>query len=230
MQAAATGIDFDFLAEQLAPLGNPKRLHLLHFLRRPHYLEEVASELGLARYAAQRHLEQLVEIGVVQKVPGTRPTGAVTDYLLVPQRLFSISEEFAMLGSFRVDASSAPDTRLLTRAVEPAPAKAAPKKKGPALVLVHGRDPGTRFALAGPGPWTVGRDDGQTISLDYDPFASGRHAELRLKGEQFLLVDAFSRNGTTLNGDPVAKGEPVPVDAGDVIGIGKSLLVMQGHV
>lgn len=229
--AAPEGIDFDFLADQLAPLGSAKRLSLLHFLRRPHYLEEVASELGLARYAAQRHLEQLMEIGVVQKQPGERDTGAVTDYILVPSRLFAIGEEFAKLGSFRVEAAKPASQRLVTKAADPPAPKTPPRRqKGPALVLVHGRDPGTRFALGGVGPWSIGRDEGQTVRVDYDPFASGRHAEVRLKGETFLLVDAFSLNGTTLNGEPVPKGEPTPLEAGDVIGVGKTLLVLQGRV
>src|SRR5688500_13480890 len=161
--AVSEGIDFEFLSDQLAPLGSAKRLSLLHFLRRPHYLEEVASELGLARYAAQRHLEQLMEIGVVQKQPGERESGAVTDYILVPSRLFAIGEEFAKLGSFRVEAAKPAAARLVTTATEPPTARSPRRAKGPALVLVHGREPGTRFALSGVGPWTVGRDEGQTV-------------------------------------------------------------------
>lgn len=232
MQALAPeGIDYDFLADQLAPLGSAKRLRLLHFLRQPHYLEEVASELGLARYAAQRHLEQLMEIGAIQKIPGQRETGAVSDYILVPQRLFAIGEEFAKLGSFRVtDAKAADAARLATRPAQPAATGPPRRPAGPGLMLAHGRDRGTRFPLKGPGPWTIGRDEGQTVRVEWDPFASGRHAEVRLKGETFLAVDAFSLNGTTLNGEPLPKGEPVPMEAGDVLGVGKSLLVLQGRL
>jgi len=65
---------------------------------------------------------------------------------------------------------------------------------------------------------SLGRSPTNTVPID-DNFASGEHAVLARRNEQWWLEDRRSRNGTTLNGIPVEK--PVIVTDGDVIGIGK---------
>ena len=65
---------------------------------------------------------------------------------------------------------------------------------------------------------SLGRSPTNTVPIE-DNFASGEHAVLTRRSEQWWLEDRRSRNGTTLNGIPVEK--PVIVTDGDVIGIGK---------
>ena len=48
-----------------------------------------------------------------------------------------------------------------------------------------------------------------------DPSISRRHAQISLKGTQFILRDLESRNGTYLNNNPVS--QPVVIQEGDVI-------------
>lgn len=65
---------------------------------------------------------------------------------------------------------------------------------------------------------SMGRSPTNTVPIS-DTFASGEHAVLTRRSDQWWLEDRRSRNGTTLNGIPVEK--PVIVTDGDVIGIGK---------
>lgn len=65
---------------------------------------------------------------------------------------------------------------------------------------------------------SLGRSPTNTVPIE-DSFASGEHAILTRRSDQWWLEDRRSRNGTTLNGIAVEKA--VIVTDGDVIGIGK---------
>jgi type VI secretion system protein ImpI len=67
----------------------------------------------------------------------------------------------------------------------------------------------------------IGRQDTNEVKLE-DPrrIVSGRHAEIRQKADQFLLIDMESKNGTRLNGEPVIAGKEYPLGPEDQIGIG----------
>lgn len=227
-QAGATrAVDVDFaqLAEALKPLSYDKRLALLQFLTEPHYLEEIASHLGIARQAAKKHVDKLLDIGVIEKQRGERDSGPVTEYLIVPQRLFELTEQFSKLGTLE---SETEDDGLERTQTLDAPAGGMPKAARPALAVVHGRDQGEIHRLDGPGPWTIGRDEENEIVLDYDPFASNRHAEVRREADGHVLVDRFATNGTYRNWEQLDRGDEVTLTPGDVVGIGKSLLVYWG--
>jgi predicted transcriptional regulator len=97
-EASTPAVDEASLAEPLSVLGNNKRLHLLEFLTEPHYIREIASELGITRQSAQAHVDKLVDLGVLERRRGQRELGSVTEYVVVPQRLFAIQEQFSRLG------------------------------------------------------------------------------------------------------------------------------------
>lgn len=219
-----TRIDFEALARDLKPLGNPTRLELLHFLMKPHYLEEIASHLKMARQAAEKHIEQLVEVGVLKPQPGRRDSGPVTEYVLVPQRLFAISEEFNKLGVLRPE-RKAEDLERTMISTAHAAARADPEVAR--LAVVHGMRIGAVISLTGKEAWTIGRDKDRDIVLDYDPYVSNRHAEVLREGAGHFLVDTFSTNGTFLNWERVARGGRLPLSSGDVVGVGKTLLVFK---
>ena len=70
----------------------------------------------------------------------------------------------------------------------------------------------------GEGWVTVGRADGNTLQI-VEPSISGRHCEVRAQGEQLLVRDLLSTNGTFANGKKVTEatlnvGEPLRL--GDV--------------
>ncbi len=77
-----------------------------------------------------------------------------------------------------------------------------------------------RFPLR-PGETTLGRSLYCTVVVG-GRMASREHATIVVRGEQALLSDANSRNGTFLNGALITA--PVPISAGDVIGIGSSTM------
>jgi pSer/pThr/pTyr-binding forkhead associated (FHA) protein len=64
---------------------------------------------------------------------------------------------------------------------------------------------------------TIGRSSKSDIRI-CDPFASRVHAEIKREGNQLLLSDADSANGTYLNGQRVKA--PMPLRSGDQIWIG----------
>jgi phosphoserine phosphatase RsbU/P len=66
---------------------------------------------------------------------------------------------------------------------------------------------------------TIGRSSRNDICIG-DPFASRLHAELRREGDQVLLVDNGSANGTFLNGQRVSG--TIRLEPGDLIRIGET--------
>lgn len=68
---------------------------------------------------------------------------------------------------------------------------------------------------------TIGRDSSNILHID-DPqrSISRRHAELRREGDNYLLFDAGSRNGTFLNDKKVGADNGLTVQNGDIIKIG----------
>lgn len=220
------GGDLDSLASYLKALANAKRLHLLRFLQKPHYLEEIASELGVARQTAQEHVQQLVELGVVQTVRGRREHGPVTDYVVVPQAVFRIHEKFGKLGMLEPDVDEEPELRMAT---SPAvTGVVAPKEQDlPRLTIVHGMRIGRTMALSGQGPWLLGRDPHATACLDYDPYVSTRHAEVRRTAGGFEVADLYSSNGTFVDWKRLARGGAQRLDNGAVVRVGKSLLLFR---
>ena len=68
---------------------------------------------------------------------------------------------------------------------------------------------------------TLGRDLGNDIVIA-DSYASAYHARVeRQSDNRFWLVDVGSSNGTLLNGQRVRPNDPMLLDPGDVISIGK---------
>jgi pSer/pThr/pTyr-binding forkhead associated (FHA) protein len=66
----------------------------------------------------------------------------------------------------------------------------------------------------------IGRLAGSEIEVD-DPGASRRHAEIRRQGDQYVVVDLGSTNGTLVNDSPVSEAA---LEDGDRITIGRTVL------
>src|ERR1044071_5910728 len=69
---------------------------------------------------------------------------------------------------------------------------------------------------------TIGRSARNDLCIP-DPFASRVHAEVRREGDQYLLQDLGSANGTLYNGVPVEAG--VTLTPGGRIQIGETEIV-----
>jgi hypothetical protein len=66
----------------------------------------------------------------------------------------------------------------------------------------------------------IGRLSGSEIEVD-DPGASRRHAEIRRHGDEYVVVDLGSTNGTLVNDSPVSEAT---LEDGDRITIGRTVL------
>jgi pSer/pThr/pTyr-binding forkhead associated (FHA) protein len=75
---------------------------------------------------------------------------------------------------------------------------------------------------AGPVPVTVGRSDENTIALDGDEFASGRHARIESQRDGVWILDLGSTNGTFVNGERVDGRRQL--HRGDLVQIGDTEL------
>ncbi len=71
---------------------------------------------------------------------------------------------------------------------------------------------------------TLGRGADSDLTLA-NPRVSRRHACLTWDGERFLVRDLGSKNGTRLNGTPVAA--PTPIDDGDTLELADSRVLFQ---
>ncbi|MGB0653484.1 MAG: FHA domain-containing protein [Thermoplasmatota archaeon] len=217
------------LAARIRPLGNAVRLGLLDLLVKPLYVEEVASKLMMSRPGARKHLDELVELGVVAKRMGKRESGAVVEYLLDRSRLYQLQVEFSELGS--EDLPPAPDEAPRTLLADAATESGeAGMMRQAGLTVVRGLDPGHRFTVPvdAETPLRIGRGSEADINLDYDPFVSTRHAQVRLDHNGLHLRDMFSKNGTEVNWQRLKEGDEVSLRRGDVVGVGKTLFVVQG--
>jgi hypothetical protein len=66
---------------------------------------------------------------------------------------------------------------------------------------------------------TVGRGEDSDVRIKH-PRVSSLHAVFTLGGGLLFLTDAHSRNGTQVNGAPLAPDAPAPVDVGDLVQFG----------
>jgi pSer/pThr/pTyr-binding forkhead associated (FHA) protein len=92
---------------------------------------------------------------------------------------------------------------------------------------VHGFHRGRRIPLTGSGPWLIGRESTAQVCLDFDPFVSSRHAEVRRKDDGFEVADLYSRNGTRLDWQGLDRGGQRELADGSIVGVGRSLLVFR---
>ncbi|MGD1996300.1 MAG: FHA domain-containing protein [Anaerolineae bacterium] len=98
----------------------------------------------------------------------------------------------------------------------------APPSQGRLVVVQSGEEgpeEGKTFPLRE--VTSLGRNVANVIVLP-DCFVSAHHALLAWREDRWWLEDQDSRNGTTLNGEPVTR--PTVVSAGDLIGVGRVIL------
>jgi pSer/pThr/pTyr-binding forkhead associated (FHA) protein len=92
------------------------------------------------------------------------------------------------------------------------------------LSLREGATLGLEFPIVGR-EITIGSEDGQTVAVSH-PRVSRQHAMLSLEKGEFVLRNR-SRNGTTVNGEPV---EEAALHSGDLICLGGAVeLIFTRH-
>lgn len=225
-------IDFEAFARDVAPLGNPTRVRLLNYLTLPRYLEEIASFLVMNRNAARKHVEELLRAGFVAKAAAQRETGLVVEYRLVSEKLFELFDTMRAVGTLRPiePGGNAPTVR--TKQVEATARRPGGGSDEPRLVVVYGVNLGAAVPLAGKrdgAPWVLGREPDCDVRLASDPFASGRHAQVECREGGFLATDLYSKNGTMVDWERIPPGQPVPLENGQIVGVGKTLFLFRNR-
>ena len=239
--AAKAPIDYRGLRRHLQILAHESRLALLFHLQRPRTVDEIRLVPGpsragtrpdrpISRQAIQHHLNQLLAAGLVHAtVREQRKEGhGMKEYVLDAPRLFALIEELRKINAAR--SSLVPGAAETQQLGGPVHARWDP---GPKLVLVHGVDEGRVFPLSSSllhprRGWIIGRSRAAAVCLDYDPFVSNENAEILRDREGFRLLDLrTARNGTSLNGEPLPTGGQAPLTNGDIIGLGRSVLVFR---
>lgn len=219
----------DRLLKAFIALANPVRLELLRHLRTPRTLSEISVQAGegdrpLSRQAVREHVDRLLDAGLVDVRETERNRGPTVEYVLNPPALYALMEEFRALAKLRSAAQ-------LERETMPGQPPAGVEPPRPCLVLVKGVDEGRVYDLAtgARDEWLVGRRRGIAISLDFDPFVSTENTRISWDGGQHLVEDLpSSRNGTSVNFRLLAPGERAALRTGDVLGVGRSLLLYRG--
>lgn len=90
-----------------------------------------------------------------------------------------------------------------------------------ALEVCNGPLDGKRWPLSE--AITIGRDESEVAAaLPLDRSVSRIHALLKLEGETFVLTDLDSRNGTLIDGAPIAA--PTPLAPGQTFAVGRTKL------
>src|SRR5438876_11152448 len=88
------------------------------------------------------------------------------------------------------------------------------------FLVLEGVDKGRVFRDL-PIPVTIGREEGNTLRLN-DERVSRFHAKVQLDGDDYILTDLESTNGTRVNGTSVQIRR---LRVGDRVGVGRSLLL-----
>ncbi|GAA1723964.1 FHA domain-containing protein [Microbacterium paludicola] len=147
---------------------------------------------------------------------------------------------FAVVFALRSDVFGVRVRRMPDAASGRAPAKSAPAKPaaaprpapapsaapaGPAttatasrIVITTGPKAGLELPL-GTDPLTIGRSSEAGLVIR-DDYTSSQHARLVLWGEQWMLQDLESTNGTFHGGERVSPNSPVPVQTSTPIKVG----------
>lgn len=221
----------DRLSEALASLANPTRLALLRKLRTPRPLGEIdlrapGPDEGrpLSRQGVKEHLTRLLDVGVVVGLSSHEDGRSPTEYVLNHQTLFSIAEEVRLLARNRPTVE--PEVQTVRVPADPGP----PRMPRECLVLVKGLDEGRAFDLSparSPArAWLIGRKRSAAVCLDFDAHVSSENTLVEWDGGHHTLRDLpGSRNGTTLNLAPLPKDATVRLSHGDLVGVGRTLLL-----
>lgn len=218
----------ELLAEALQAIANATRLRVLRSLQVPRTLHEIEVPIqaddhdrNIARQTVRAHLDKLLGAGLVTVRPSERSARNAPEYSLNHQALFTLVEDLREVARLRGLVEPAGATM-------PGQAAARPVETGPLLLLVKGVEEGRVFPLHERDAWLIGRRRGADVPLDYDPFVSSENTLIRRAAGAFTVEDLpVSRNGTSLNLRPLERGVPHPLRHGDLVGVGRSLLLFR---
>ncbi len=177
------------------------------------------------------------EMSILDELPRTATAAAVGDARLVEingatfDEMLRANPEIAIRIMRKLSLRVRQAAEQLGRREAPAPVSEPPEiPELPATIghMTH-RASGIRLEVEGGDSITIGRRDPVTgiqpsvdlTGLDQERSVSRRHAKLERRGRRLYLVeDLGTTNGTFVNGERISPGEPVEVNAGDLLRFG----------
>ncbi len=116
-------------------------------------------------------------------------------------------------------------TQVSTRSLSDTPAVTVEEDaRVPVLIVLQGQEIGRRY-LINETSLVAGRHPRRAdLLIRGDLEISSMHARLEKAGGAFLLTDLGSTNGTTVNGRPLRRGDPVTLSDGDRVVFGGTVL------
>lgn len=138
-----------------------------------------------------------------------------------PAAVHRLIEELAPLG---VTAEPGPNATQMGQ-----PFATATWQNGPKLIVVKGASEGSSYPLqGGKHSWILGRDVDADVPLAFDPYVSRHSGEVWQDGEDYYLEDLTPfKNGVYLNWRRLDRREAAHLEDGDIIGVGRTLLVFR---
>ncbi len=244
---ASDKVDTERLSNVLSTLGNRQRLDILRQLTTPKNVGEIDASreqeekdgevrtVNLTRQAILSHIDKLQDVGLVDTRVAQGEGSHTKEYFTREDHLFMVLEEVRTLGNLAMDSGTGgvPDRTLVQRQEPETPDHEDALAQ---LILIRGIREGRVFPLhskADPAQWWIGRerqvgDEQVDVPLEYDLFISRKHAVLSHEDKRFMLRDAESLNGTVVNWNRELRGgEEIELEHGDVIGVGRSLLLFR---
>lgn len=243
---ASDKVDTERLSNVLSTLGNRQRLDILRQLTTPKNVGEIEAareeekngeirKVPLTRQAILSHIDKLEDVGLVDTRVAQGEGSHTKEYFTREDHLFMVLEEVRTLGNLAMDSGTGgvPDRTLVQRQEPETPDHEDALAQ---LILIRGIREGRVFPLhskATPAQWWIGRerqvgDEQVDVPLEYDLFISRKHAVLSHEDKRFMLRDAESLNGTVVNWNRELRGgEEIELEHGDVIGVGRSLLLFR---
>lgn len=219
------------LEDVFKALANINRLKLLVALQTPRGYSEIeltpsrasgdrSTQRPISRQAVRNHIEELREIGVVVE---TDDDARKRRFVVDRSRLFAVVDRMRNLAT--VEPSQVPDGPTMEMQAE----SRGRTPNTPHLALVRGVEEGRVFELDdSDGRHVIGRSPDTDVSLDYDGFVSSEHATVHREEGDFFLQDLpQNKNGTFLNWSRMKEGAVAPLSPGDIVGVGRSLLVFR---
>ncbi|HVL86595.1 MAG TPA: FHA domain-containing protein [Candidatus Thermoplasmatota archaeon] len=200
------------LSESLAVLADPETLRVLGAIA----ARRSGAPPSPIPPEDRRRVDALVEAGFL-----------TLEGYVVAERMFNLQEMLWRV----VSPEPAVDPLVGRTALLPKPpTDVAPVGVSPRLIVVHGPHIGQEARLENQERVRIGRDRACDLSLEFDTYTSGEHAEVtRVRGE-IGVVDLFSRNGTYVNWRRLPPGGFRALLPGDVVGVGRNLLVFQSVI
>ncbi|HWB71074.1 MAG TPA: FHA domain-containing protein [Egibacteraceae bacterium] len=141
-------------------------------------------------------------------------------YLFVARAVRAVLRDLSAAQPERAPARAPTPRRPAPRRPTAPPARRERRPRGrPAELVVHGPQGRPRVVQLDSGDVTFGRSEAATVML-VDAYVSDRHARVFQEGDDWLVADLGSTNGTYLN--QVKVTAPTPIAAGDQLAMGKT--------